>query len=226
LNTEVSVEQLKSQGFDVILVGIGGTPITPNLPGMQQPNVIQAIDLFRNPALAAQAKNVVVIGGGAVGCEAAQMLAAEYGKHVTVVEMLPYLLKGVCTANRGHLIHELERLGVAMLNCTRLKAVDGNSVQVVRNVSKTVPNPLVTWTPLLPANINNPMAKPIKEEPQEKTLAADLVVLAMGLRADRSFYQACVDGLAASQVRQLGDAFQTGRVFEAVKAGFQVGRSL
>jgi len=226
LNTTVTPESLKGKGFDTIIAGVGGAPVTPRLPGIDQPSVVQAVDLLRKPELAAQAKNVVVVGAGAVGCETAHYLAADLGKKVTVVEMLPNVMPGMCTANRGHLIHELESLGVPLWNCTRLVSIEGKKVNVKRNVSATVPDPYITWTPLLPENIANPFAKPIQEELQDQVIEADLVVLAMGLCPARDLYENCVKTQAAPEVIQLGDAFQTGRVFEAVKAGALVGRNL
>ena len=94
-------------------------------------------------------------------------LAYEKGKAVTVIEMLPALMKGVCTATRGYLIHYLEEKGVKLLNCARLKSIQAKTVTVVRNVSNTVPDPCVTWAPLLPENIKNPLARPIKVEEKE-----------------------------------------------------------
>jgi 2-enoate reductase len=226
LNQEITADSLKSKGFDSVVVSVGGSAVSPKLPGIDQANVIQAIDLFRKPDLAGEGKNVVVIGAGAVGCEAAHFLASELGKTVTIVEMLPNVMAGLCTANRGHLIHELENLGVAIWNCTKLKSVEGKSVKVDRNVSSTVPDPFVTWSPILLENISNPFAKPIKEEIAEQTLTVDLVVLAMGLRSGRAFYEACVTAHVAPEIVQLGDTFQIGRVFEAVKSGSMVGRNI
>jgi 2-enoate reductase len=226
LNTRVEADALKKAGFDVVIVSAGGSPVSPRLPGVERPNVIQAVDLFRQPALLKNAKRVVVVGGGAVGCEAAHFLASEHGCQVSVVEMLPALMKGACTANRGHLIYELKRLGAEVYNCTKLKEINDNGVVVTRNVSPTVPSPWVTWTPLLPENISNPMAKPIKEELTEQILPADLVVLALGLRPNQDLYNSLVAGNAAPEVRLLGDSFQVGRVFEAVKAGYLTGRTL
>ena len=60
----------------------------------------------------------------------------------------------------------------------------------------------------------------------EQSLPADLIVLAMGLHPSRAFYEACVSARVAPEVIQLGDAFQIGRVFEAVKSGWLVGRTL
>ena len=52
---------------------------------------------------------------------------------------------------------------------------------IVRNTSPSVPDPYVTWAPLLPANIRNPLARPIGVREAEETLEADMVVLATGL---------------------------------------------
>jgi hypothetical protein len=79
---------------------------------------------------------------------------------------------------------------------------------------------------LLPENIHNPFAKAIQDEYQEQTLEVDLVVLAMGLRPLNDLYETCLQEQAAPEIIQLGDAFQIGRVFEAVKAGSLVGRNL
>ena len=221
LNHPVTPEDLKGK-FDTIVVAVGGNSITPELPGIHQPNVVQAVDLFSKPELAGTAKTVVVIGGGAVGCEAAHFLAAEYGKKVTVIEMLPNIMRGLCTANRGHLIHELENLNVALWNCTKLISIDGNKVHIQRNMSTTVPNPYVTWQPLLPESFSNPFVKAIKDQYEDQVLEADLVVLAMGLRPERNFYENCIKIQAAPEVHQIGDDFQIGQVAERRDQGFGI----
>jgi predicted NAD/FAD-dependent oxidoreductase len=58
------------------------------------------------------------------------------------------------------------------------------------------------------------------------TLEADLVVLATGLRSDDSLYQACLRAHVAPEIHAIGDAFAPGRILEATKAGYAVGRSL
>lgn len=226
LNTVVDAASLKGAGYDAVVICTGGKPLIPQVAGVDLPQVVQAIDLFNRPELAGGAQRIVVVGGGAVGCECAYFLASEHGKQVTVIEMLPGFMKGVCTANRGHLIHVLEQKGVQLLNCTRLNAIRPGEVSVIRNVSSSVPDPYNTWTPLLPENVKNPLAKPIREQLEEQTLPADRVILATGQAPDRRLYQACMENLAAPEIYAIGDGFQTGRVFEAVKAGFTIGRSL
>jgi 2-enoate reductase len=226
LNERAGAETIRAGRFEVVLVCAGGKPVAPDLPGVPGDNVVQAIDLFRQPERARHAQRVVVIGGGAVGCEAAHYLAAELGKQVTVVEMLPALMTGLCTANRTHLIQEFRRLEVQVYNCTRLVAVTPQAAVVMRNISPSVPSPWVTWAPLLPENVKNPLARAIKPNIVEESLPAELVVLALGLKPDPSLYDALVAAHAAPEIRLLGDNFKIGRVIEAVKAGYLVGRSL
>jgi len=226
LGTPVTPESLQREGFDALVVCSGAKPLQLDVEGADLPHVVQAVDLLLHPEWAGQARDVVVVGGGSVGCEVAHWLAAEYGKRIAVVEMTPYFMKGICTANRGHLIHDLERRGAKLLNCARLTAIRGGVAIIARNASESVPDPYVTWTPLLPENIPNPLAKPIREQIVEETLAADLVVVATGLEADRALFEACERQRAAREVIVIGDNFHIGRVFEAVQAGFTVGNAL
>ena len=154
------------------------------------------------------------------------MMAHEMGKQVTIVEMLPHFMKGVCTATRGYMIHYLEQAGVRLLNCTRLEGISLRSVKLVRNISPSVPNPYNTWSPILPENVKNPLARKIRLKEEGTEIEADLVVLAVGLRPDDSLYEACVQGRAAPEIRNIGDSFSAGRIFEATKAGYAAGCAL
>ncbi|HBR09216.1 MAG TPA: enoate reductase, partial [Clostridiales bacterium] len=130
-----------------------------------------------NPQLLGGARRVVVMGGGAVGMETAFWLSYEKGCKVTVLDMLPYFMDGACTANRGHLIHYLEKNGVTLANCATIaRFEDHDTVLVSRNISKGVPDPYCTWTPTLPKNIPNPLAPKIGPESYIETYLADLFV--------------------------------------------------
>jgi len=97
---------------------------------------------------------------------------------------------------------------------------------VMRNVSPTVPPPTVTWAPVLPENVVNPLARPIRVQEKATTLEADLIVLAVGMEPDAGLYEACIAQNVAPEVHIAGDAFYPGRIFEATKAGYAVGRTL
>jgi 2-enoate reductase len=225
-NTEATVDLLRAGDFDALALCTGARPQVPPVEGIDLPHVVQAVDLLWNPAVAEGTERAVVVGGGDVGCEVAHFLACECGKTVTVIEMLPYFMKDSCTANRGYLIHYLEERGVALWNCTQLRRVDERGVTVVRNVSPSVPSPYVTWAAVLPENVVNPLARPIRVQEEEVTVPADLVVLAVGMEADDGLYDACVRERVAPEIHNVGDSFTPARIFEATKAGHALGRAL
>jgi 2,4-dienoyl-CoA reductase-like NADH-dependent reductase (Old Yellow Enzyme family)/thioredoxin reductase len=84
LNTEATPELIKQQGFDEIIVAIGGEPVTPPIKGLDTCGAGFAIDAFYNPD--ALGEKVVIIGGGEIGVEAGIYLARQ-GHKVTVIEM-------------------------------------------------------------------------------------------------------------------------------------------
>lgn len=221
-------ESLKAEGFDVIVAATGSKQNKPPVEGIDGANVHLAVDVLNNPELVAEAKDIVVIGGGVVGAETAYTLAYEQDKNVKVVEMDKYIMNHVCTANRGHLIHYLEEAGVELMNCTTLLRVKEESVVVKQNVHKNVPDPYNTWAPILPENVENPMdmLHVIKDEFVEKELKADAVVLAAGVASEDGIYYDCVKANAAKEVYNIGDSFAAARVFEAVRAAYRKSLSI
>jgi 2-enoate reductase len=228
--TEASVTLLRDGAFEAVVLCTGGTPHKPQVDGIDQPHVVQAANLLEDPTVAHAAKSVVIVGGGDVGCEMAHFLVNELPgaevRHVTVVEALPHFMKDSCTANRGYLIHHLEKAGVALWNCTRLLRVEPGAVVVARNVSRTVPSAYVTWTPVLPENVNNPLARAIRVEEREVRLDADLVLLATGMEPAPGFYEDCLRHHVAPEVHNIGDSSAPATIAEAVKSGHAIGRLL
>ena len=88
LGTEATVKLVTQNRPDAVIVADGAVPAVPRIPGIQRPNVVTAADVLagRTPA----GKNVVVIGGGMVGCETGHFLAIR-GHTVNIVEMLESL---------------------------------------------------------------------------------------------------------------------------------------
>jgi 2-enoate reductase len=224
--TRATARSLKKGGFDAIVACSGARYRVPKADGMDSPRVVKVIDLLLTPSLMDRARDIVIIGGGDVGCEAAHFCAYEHGKNVTLIEMLPYFMKNSAHANRAQLIYSLAKKGVSLLNCARAVRVTDDAVVIMRNMSPTVPDPHVTWAPVLPDNIHNPLQKKIKADEREMTVPADLVIIATGAAPDDELYEQCVREHAAPEIHNIGDSFKSGRVFEAVKAGFALGRRL
>ena len=97
-------------------------------------------------------------------------------------------------------------------------------MKISRNISKGVPDPYCTWTPVLPKNIENPLAPKIKDETYVAELPCDLVVLAMGGRADDKGFLSAQQAGVAPEVYNIGDSFNAGRVLEANRAAYNLAR--
>lgn len=228
-------DALAAARYDAIVCAAGAHEATPPIPGLSElvdaGLAVPATRLLREPELLGQARSVTVIGGGAVGCEVAQWLAVERNvSHVSVVEMLPHMMQGACTANRGHLLHALAGHGVRLLNMTRVERAEqtpgGALLHVSRNRHKNVPDPYVSWTPILPENVVNPLAPKVGDDWHEEVIASDLVVIACGGQADDSLFYELQQTHAAPELRNIGDGFAPGRVLEAVRAAYRLGTTI
>lgn len=220
LNTEMTAEELKAAHYDAIIFAVGTKNAVPPIPGIEKANAVQAVDALMGDPRAEGKKKAVVIGGGVVGCETAYYLKYEKGMDVKVVEMLPQLMDGTCTANRGHLIHYLKDAGVELINCAKVTGFEEGKVKISKNIHKNVPDPYNTWSPILPKNIENPLAPKLGEEPKEETLEADLVVLATGGRPDDALYFGAQRIHAAPEIYNIGDSFSAGKVHEATRSAY------
>lgn len=222
LNTKATVEDLSNVGYDEIVVATGSNKIGLVVDGAVQKHVKSQNEVLLNPKTFENAKNVLIVGGGDVGCEMAYWLASEHGKNVTIVEISPYLMARSCTANRGHIIHSLEKLGVQVYNCSRVQKINEDSAELLVNYSKSVPSPFNTWTPVLPDNIKNPLAKKIREKYKAVSVDADLVVMHATTVSNNELYHELVASNKFKKVHVIGDASVVGRVFGAVKSAFNV----
>ncbi|ONI47779.1 hypothetical protein AN644_00380 [Candidatus Epulonipiscium fishelsonii] len=103
-NFDANYENIKKLNPQVLIVAVGATPITPPIKGANKPHVLGFLEVF--PKLEQMGNNVVIIGGGTIGCEIAIDIA-ELGKNVTVVEIGGELNR---TANRLYKIALAERM--------------------------------------------------------------------------------------------------------------------
>lgn len=77
-------------------------------------------------ALESVPPRVLVVGGGAIGCEFASMLA-DFGSEVTVIEMLSHLLPGADDQISSFLARTFARRGIAVHTDSRLTSIEGTT---------------------------------------------------------------------------------------------------
>ena len=224
IGTTIKAEDVVNK-YDVIVTATGAKEFKPNIPGIDKANVFLADEIFNNPAKLNHFNNIVVAGGGMVGCEMAYYLRYEHNKNVTVIEMDKHFMNHMCTANRSHIIHYLDEGKVKLLNMTKLLEIKDGSIKVSVNTSKNKPNPYVAWAPILPENIENPIdkLKPIKDTWKEKEIKTDAVVIALGSKSESSLYDELVKLNAAKEIYKVGDAIKPARVWEATRSAFRKG---
>ena len=219
LNTAVDNDLLKKGGYDAVVFANGSREGVPPIQGLDTVRHIDAIHLLTHPQeLADTDKKIIVIGGGAVGLGTAYWLA-------TCLEMLEHFEEGACTANRGHLIHYFEADGGELVNCARVLRIEDGHVIVARNRSKAVPDPYCTWSPIIPKNIENPLAPKMTNEEYIEQYDADLIVMAIGAKGDDRPFLAAQAAMVAPEVHNIGDSYNTekpGNMWQCTKAAYNL----
>ena len=112
---------------DAVIVASGAQPLLPSLPGIENKNVVTSWQVLKKEVITGS--KVVVLGGGEVGAETAEYLAAK-GKQVTIVEMLDNIAADIDRTTRLLLLFSLDELGVKMLTKTTAKEITDRGVLI------------------------------------------------------------------------------------------------
>lgn len=130
LNTEVTSELVGKETPDVLILAIGATPLIPDIPGVEQDNVVTAVDvLMRREDVG---ETAIVVGGGMVGCETAEFLA-NLGKKVTIVEMLPKIGSDYGATYRHVVLRRLREIGIKMETNVTVEEITDRGVKAKRD---------------------------------------------------------------------------------------------
>ncbi|MBM4761075.1 NAD(P)-binding protein [Bacillus sp. B15-48] len=126
LNTEIKEADPILAAADKIFVATGAVPFVPNIPGIENSNVIGVVDAHKNGV---QGDNIIVCGGGMSGCDTALELALE-GKQVTIIEMENEIARDVMQINKISLMRQLAENNVNLLTDRKVVRIDPMGVTV------------------------------------------------------------------------------------------------
>ena len=117
----------KLAAYDVVICATGSLTIIPNIPGVEKPIAVDCLSAINGAKPVG--KKIVVIGGGLVGTETALDLA-ENGHSVTLVEMLPKIMKDVAVTDFLAYSKRIAKTDMRVLTETRLEEVLDNGARV------------------------------------------------------------------------------------------------
>jgi 2,4-dienoyl-CoA reductase (NADPH2) len=216
LNREADTSLIKEISPDAVVIASGAKPMVPDIPGIDNPNVVQAWDLLAEKETAGN--KVVVIGGNAVGLETALYLSSQGtlsaevlhflminraesietltellnsgDRDVTVVEMTKKVGQDIGASTRWTVLAELGRLGVTIHKKATAVGITAEGLE-------------------------------IEKHGKIELLAADTIVIAVGSTPDNALANE-VESLVP-EVHLVGDAKEPRNALDALREGFLAG---
>lgn len=215
---------LQAERPDVVIVATGGNPIMLNLPGMQAENVCVASDVLDGKVPVG--KEVVIVGGGTVGCEVALHVAkqgamkpdvacfllkhkvldasdvieytARGNRKVTILEMKKKIGGGFGISTRWIILNEIKDAGVREISEVKVKEI----------VSKPGKN----------GHANTGVI--YEKDGQDHFIRADTVIIAVGYHPNNAL-QRQIEG-KFPETYFIGDCVKVRTALEAIHEGFAV----
>ena len=139
---EATVENVKEFAPDAVVVATGATPLIPTfIKGVGDYPIITTHDILSRKVTIPKG-TVCILGGGEVACETAEMPMADARPNsfattgsigdveVTLVEMQPQLMTGVCLPNRNIALASLRREGVKSYINSKVLEVTEHEVKI------------------------------------------------------------------------------------------------
>ena len=158
LSTEVNRRIISEEKPDHVILATGGTSLLLPFQGLDKAPWISALDVLRTK-LDSLGKSIVVLGGGMVGCETAEFIAAS-GREVTLIEMKEEPATDLFFVLREKLLRRMKSLGIRFLCGTRVESLNEGLVTAtdLKTSTRSVLGPfdhIVMALGITPVNLPN-----------------------------------------------------------------------
>lgn len=180
---------------DAVVIATGGSPIVPKfLHGAKQ--IVNGWDVLAGKV--ATGKNIVVVGGGDVGCEVADFLIhpqddlSPSGKRVTIIEMGDNLMPNDKAYARSLLVRRLKEKGCRILLSSKVERVCDTTVEYSQNGTMHMLENVDTIVAALGSTQDNEMAE------ECKALGIETVVVGAAVKTCH-IYDAVMEGQLAAE---------------------------
>jgi 2,4-dienoyl-CoA reductase (NADPH2) len=216
LGTEANPAFIRDLGPHAVVLATGARPVTPDIPGIGSPHVVLAWDLLAGTG--GVGKNVVIVGGNAVGLETALYLA---NQGTLSPEALHFLM-----INRAESFETLTALldkgnkKVTVLEMTKKigRDIGLSSLWTVKAEAKRLGITILTHTKAVGIT---PEGLEVETKAGRDFIPADSVVIAAGSTSERGPAKA-IEGLVP-EIYTIGDAEEPRNVLEAIREGYHAG---
>ncbi len=215
----VDGKMIASEKPDVVIVATGAIAVTPPIPGIDLPHVVQAWDVLEDKVVTGS--RVAIIGGGAVGVETALFLAEKGTLSAEAVKFLlvnkaetPELLYEMATkgSKKLVLVEMLKQVGKDIGKSTRWGMMQELSRAGIKSVTEH------TVTEITPAGLT------MEKDGASVTIEADTIVIAAGSASLNSLESVLKEMQLPFKV--VGDAKQVALAFDAIHQGYAVGLAI
>jgi len=126
LNTPVTPTLIEERQANAVIVAIGAKPLIPDIPGMNEPYVVNSHDILAGKT--SVKGNIVVIGGGLVGLEVAEYVKHKLADNVTVLEMRENVGIDLGEMRRIMVNKSIADSGIKTITNTKCLAIRNNTV--------------------------------------------------------------------------------------------------
>lgn len=134
LNTAADRAVIDGLAPEVLILATGAKEMLPPVPGIDPEQAVTAWQVLSGETVI-PGGNVLVVGGGTVGCEICEYLMHQKrgSLHITMIEMADEIGAGMVVNNRVPTMIRLNRPEITMMTGTKLMSVNGSDVTVERH---------------------------------------------------------------------------------------------
>jgi len=217
----VTINKLKP---DVVIAATGGVPLIPKITGIKEKNVVVAEDVFDNRVKVG--KDVVIIGGGTIGCEialhTAKMgamdpevacfllknkvidgdkaveLTSKGKRNITILEMKNKIGGRFGISTRWVIMKQIVDAGINSITGIKVKSMSTKSIKKKDKVCVTY-----------------------EDDKKDIKIFADTVIIAAGYKSNQDPTRKLNGKI--DELYRIGDCVEVRTALEAIHEGFEVG---
>ena len=224
LSKKVDTATINKMKPDVVIAATGGVPLIPKITGIKEKNVVVAEDVFDNRVKVG--KDVVIIGGGTIGCEIA-LHTAKMG--AMDPEVACFLLKNKVID--GDKAVELTSKGKRNITILEMKNKIGGRFGISTRwvIMKQIVDAGINS--ITGIKVKNMSTKSIKEkdkvcityedDKKDIKIFADTVIIAAGYKSNQDPTKKLNGKI--DELYRIGDCVEVRTALEAIHEGFEVG---